>query len=311
MSSQQRTPSQDGTRRRSWGAIRWLLVWGTISGLGGVALVALTNQAVVWSSSNVFCGTFCHSMTWASAAYQQGPHYINTAGVHATCGQCHIPYDSGHATATEYVALLLFKADRGARDFWNEWRKTIATKEEWETRRPQLRAEFEGYLRAHNYITCLGCHALGSFGGPRSEMKVLIHKDVIEANDVDCLRCHRNIGHVYERPAGKAHGWYTVEQAAAGQKLYQAQCARCHGARLEGGVGPSLSGASWRQMYGGSTLLPVWGEIKGPMAQYAGVPYTTQQSLDILSYLLQQNGLPAGSRPLSDTRELSDILPAK
>jgi hypothetical protein len=64
-------------------------------------------------------------------------------------------------------------------------------------------------------------------------------------------------------------------------------------------------------MYGGAKLLTVWGEITGPMAQYAGTTYTTQQSLDIVSYLLQQNGLPSGSQPLADTRELSDILPAK
>jgi hypothetical protein len=67
----------------------------------------------------------------------------------------------------------------------------------------------------------------------------------------------------------------------------------------------------WHQMYGGARLLTVWGEIEGPMAQYAGTTYTTQQSLDIVSYLLQENGLPSGSLPLADTRELSDVLPAK
>ena len=153
---------QDRPKRGFWGVIRWILLWGTIFGLSGVALVAVTNKAVIWSSSDAFCGTFCHSMTWASAGYHQGPHFINASGVRASCGQCHIPYDSGHATATEYVKLLLFKADRGAKDFWNESRKTIATKEEWEKRRPQLRAEFESYLQAHNYITCRGCHVARS-----------------------------------------------------------------------------------------------------------------------------------------------------
>lgn len=83
--------------------------------------------------------------------------------------------------------MLIFKAQRGAKDFWHESRKTIATKKEWEKRRPQLGAEFQNYLQAHNYITCRGCHALEAFGGPRSQMKALIHKDVIKANDVACL----------------------------------------------------------------------------------------------------------------------------
>jgi mono/diheme cytochrome c family protein len=209
------------------------------------------------------------------------------------------------------MKLLIFKAQRGAKDIWNESRKSIATKEEWEKRRPQLEAEFQNYLQAHNYITCRGCHALDAFGGPRSQMKALIHKDVIKANDVACLQCHRNVGHVYEQPLTKVTGWFTVEQAVAGEKLYQAQCATCHGAKLEGGAGPSLNGASWHQMYGGAKLLTVWGEIKGPMAQDAGTTYTTQQSLDILAYLLQQNGLPSGEQPLADTRQLAEVLPAK
>jgi hypothetical protein len=38
--------------------------------------------------------------------------------------------------------------------------------------------------------------------------------------------------------------------------------------------------------------------------------FTTQQSQDILSYQLKQNGLPAGNQPLADTVQLSDVLPA-
>jgi cytochrome c-type protein NapC len=298
-------------RRRMWRVVRWIFVLGVIFMLGGVALVAVTNRAVMWSSSNAFCGTACHSMSWAAAGYQQGPHFMNASGVRASCGQCHIPYDSSHATATEYVKLLLFKTNRGVKDLWNESRKSMATKEEWEKRRPGLTEEFEDYLRAHNYITCRGCHALEAFGGSRSHMKVVIHQMVVSGDDVDCLRCHRNIGHVYEQPGAKVDGWYTAEQAASGEKLYQAHCVACHGAQLEGGAGPSLKGASWHQSYGGAKLLTVWGEIKGPMEQYAGVKFTIQQSLDILAYLLKENGLPAGSKPLADTRELSDVLPAK
>jgi hypothetical protein len=80
---------------------------------------------------------------------------------------------------------------------------------------------------------------------------------------------------------------------------------------LQGGAGPALNGASWRQLYGGAKLLTVWGEIKGPMAQNAGTAFTTQQSLDLLAYLLQQNGVSAGKQPLVDTRELSDTIPSK
>jgi nitrate/TMAO reductase-like tetraheme cytochrome c subunit len=296
------------TRQKRWG---FLGVWGLAFVVAGILVVAVTDTAVVWSSSNRFCGTACHSMTWASGAYKRGPHYLNQVGVSASCGQCHIPYDSGRATPTQYVKLLFFKADRGAKDFWYESRKAISTQQEWEKRRPVLRAKFEQYLTSHSYITCRGCHALDSFGGPRSQMKALIHKDVINAAAVDCLQCHRNLGHVYREDKPKDGGWYTDEQAANGARTYAHSCARCHGANLQGGAGPALKGESWRQLYGGAKLLTVWGEIKGPMAQNAGTTFTTQQSLDLLAYLLQQNGVPAGKQPLVDTRELSDTIPSK
>jgi hypothetical protein len=83
----------------------------------GVVLVALTNHVVNWSSSDEFCGTACYSMTWVTAAYQQSPHYFNSVGVRASCGECHIPYDSSHATAREYVKLLCSRLTAGSRIF--------------------------------------------------------------------------------------------------------------------------------------------------------------------------------------------------
>jgi nitrate/TMAO reductase-like tetraheme cytochrome c subunit len=287
----------------------WNFLWALSCAFLGVVLVALTNQAVKWSSSDKFCGGVCHSMTWVNAAYHQSPHYINNVGVRASCGECHIPHDSGHATAMEYVKLLLFKADRGAKDTWYEVNKSIATKEEWEARRPALSKTFEGYLMQHNYITCRGCHSLLSFGGPRSHMKLVIHQGLVKADSYDCLQCHANIGHVYEQLSSRIGGWYSIEQAAAGGKLFEESCSGCHGTKLEGGTGPALSGATWEQRFGGAKLLTVWGAIKGPMAEYAGVTFTTQQSLDILAFLLQQNGLAAGNHPPADTRELSESLP--
>jgi nitrate/TMAO reductase-like tetraheme cytochrome c subunit len=277
----------------------------------GVALVGVTNSAVNYTSSDKFCGKFCHSMTWASDAYKRGPHYGNAVGVRASCGDCHIPYDASHATAGEYIVLLGFKINRGANDFYHEWKRTIATKEEWEKRMPGLRAEYEAYLTKHNYVTCRGCHQLDAFKGKNSTMKMLIHADVVKSDAVDCLRCHSNIGHVYEIQSTREGGWYTTEQADSGGKIFEKSCASCHGAKLEGGGGPSLVGASWHQLFGGAKLLRVWGQVKGPMAQMAGVKLSERESLDVVAFLLSKNGLPAGSKPLADTRELSALIPSK
>jgi cytochrome c-type protein NapC len=298
---------RNAVRRRFLWISSWVLGFAFL----GVMLVALTNHAVNYSSSDRFCGTTCHSMTWATAAYNRSSHYINSVGVRASCGGCHIPYDSGHATTMEYMKLLLFKADRGAKDIWYEANKSIATKEQWEQRRPALSDTFQSYLIRNNYVTCRGCHSLLSFGGPRSHMKLVIHQGMVKADSYNCLQCHSNIGHFYEESSTKVGGWYSVEQAAVGKRLFEGSCSNCHGEKLQGISGPALSGVTWKQRFGGAKLLTVWGEIKGPMAEYAGKTFTTQQSLDILAYLLQQNGLAAGNEPLDDTRELSQALPEK
>jgi hypothetical protein len=158
--------------------------------------------------------------------------------------------------------LLLFKTDRGVRDIWHEATRSIATREEWEKREPELRATFESYLTRHNYITCRGCHSLQSFAGPRSQMKRVIHQGLATQNNYNCLECHSNIGHVYVESAAspnpRGHGWYTDEQAVAGEQLFEHSCSPCHGTKLEGMAGaPALSGARWKQHFAGTKLLAI------------------------------------------------------
>ena len=139
------------------------------------------------SSTDSFCGTTCHSMTWAATTYKRSPHFDNRVGVRATCGDCHIPYDSKHPTPMQYIGLLLFKADRGVKDVWGELTKRIRTEEEWDKRRPQLAATVETFLNTHDSITCRGCHTLEAFSGPRNAMTQLVHRGVITADTVECL----------------------------------------------------------------------------------------------------------------------------
>jgi hypothetical protein len=43
-------------------------------------------------------------------------------------------------------------------------------------------------------------------------------------------------------------GWYTSQQAAAGAQAYKKTCAGCHGATLEGGMGPALVGTPFKSL---------------------------------------------------------------
>lgn len=67
----------------------------------------------------------------------------------------------------------------------------------------------------------------------------------------------------------------TAAMAEAGRAVYQTNCLACHGARLEGGIGPSLADGAW--IHGGSPEdvvktvtdgvpakgMPAWGGILG------------------------------------------------
>jgi cytochrome c oxidase cbb3-type subunit III len=83
----------------------------------------------------------------------------------------------------------------------------------------------------------------------------------------------------------------TTELADAGRGVYQTNCLACHGANMEGGIGPSLTDGQW--IHGGSATevlhtvtegvpakgMPAWGPILGPERVRQVTAYImTQQS---------------------------------
>ncbi|HEV7719219.1 MAG TPA: cytochrome c [Arsenicitalea sp.] len=96
--------------------------------------------------------------------------------------------------------------------------------------------------------------------------------------------------------AAGADGYYTSDQAARGMADFNSNCSQCHGAQLEGGVGPSLKGTDF---------LGTWGTADG-IYQYFSVamPPTAPGKLgkdvytDILAYILSVNSIPAGKTAL-------------
>ncbi len=101
---------------------------------------------------------------------------------------------------------------------------------------------------------------------------------------------------------------YTKAQATAGFAKFIGNCAMCHGAHLEGRAGPSLKGPNWASAKANYTV----GEVFSVVSQQ--MPATNPGSLekvdytDIMSYLLQQNGYPAGDKSLDfDQAVKSDV----
>jgi mono/diheme cytochrome c family protein len=106
-------------------------------------------------------------------------------------------------------------------------------------------------------------------------------------------------------------GWYTVAQAASGAKRYRNTCAGCHGAQLQGGMGPALVGRQFWIAYGGKKLSTLWSTVHTEMPMAAPGSVSSKNSINIMAFLLQKNGVPSGTVPLDDSVDLSKVLPAK
>ncbi len=92
---------------------------------------------------------------------------------------------------------------------------------------------------------------------------------------------------------------YSARQAAAGAVLYAQHCAACHGARLQGLTGPGLVGQDFASKSDHYTLGIVFTNVW--QGTPAGAPDSLSKStyVDIMAYIMAQNGLPAGNTALT------------
>lgn len=105
-------------------------------------------------------------------------------------------------------------------------------------------------------------------------------------------------------------GIYTEEQKLRGESAYLANCASCHNTTLRGSPGgPSIAGGrftlKWVQRSVGEFLA--YTQQNMPVGQ--GWSLTAASYADIVAYILNVNGYPAGESELpSDAKLLESVL---
>ena len=100
------------------------------------------------------------------------------------------------------------------------------------------------------------------------------------------------------------------EQALRGKSGYDGVCARCHGALLNGsdGNGPVLKGPAFLAHWDKDTLGSLYTKIRDTMPRDGAGTLTDEVKLQILAYLLEQNGFPAGKADLpGDVSALEEV----
>jgi len=115
------------------------------------------------------------------------------------------------------------------------------------------------------------------------------------------------------QPAARStsSGVFSVEQAKNGERVYQAQCATCHGADLHSTEpeAPDLTDGAFKFGWQGKTIADRFEQIRSTMPPNKARSLDDQTYVDIVAYLLQFNGLPAGNQKLApDIRTLEQIV---
>ena len=106
-------------------------------------------------------------------------------------------------------------------------------------------------------------------------------------------------------------GVYTAAQAERGKSVNQRHCAECHGATLTGGQfgGAPLAGGFFMHRWSNRTLETLFEYARTNMPPGSEGSLSRQQYLDVIAFVLQANGFPAGEEELvADPQELSQIL---
>jgi mono/diheme cytochrome c family protein len=92
-------------------------------------------------------------------------------------------------------------------------------------------------------------------------------------------------------------GVYTAEQAARGEAVYTRSCRGCHEA--QDADGPLLTGKMFLDRWREDTLDPLYAFIKTNMPGNNPGGLVASAYIDVLAFILDSNGFPAGKRELS------------
>lgn len=92
---------------------------------------------------------------------------------------------------------------------------------------------------------------------------------------------------------------FSAEQATRGQLFYAKSCQRCHTATLTGAdEAAPLAGGSFMSNWNGQTLLTLHDRIISSMPSDTPGVYKKTDVADVVAYILNFNGFPAGKNAL-------------
>ena len=165
-----------------------VLLAGVVGAVIAVAAVLVNEQVDAYTSTDVFCGTSCHSMQAHVAddpVYVASAHRTASSGVRAGCADCHIPHG--------LVAGTWAHIKGGVKDVISETLNDFSDKAVWERGRAERAYRVRDWLLETDSATCRTCHDEAAIQ-PARKRGQRQHADALEQG-LTCIGCHYNLVH--------------------------------------------------------------------------------------------------------------------
>jgi cytochrome c5 len=94
-------------------------------------------------------------------------------------------------------------------------------------------------------------------------------------------------------------GVYTDTQALAGKSVYEAECASCHGADLNGGRARGLKGEAFLRDWAAGSVGRLYERVKTLMPRNAPASLSDEAYLNVLAHIFKSNEFPTGRTALA------------
>jgi polar amino acid transport system substrate-binding protein len=103
----------------------------------------------------------------------------------------------------------------------------------------------------------------------------------------------------------------SAAQVSSGSKLFAQNCASCHGAALEGGAGPPLSGPNFKTLSSKvhATVGDIFSYMTSNMPMNAPASLKHDQYVAIMAFILSKNGYHPNSSALTYSAAMQSKAP--
>lgn len=153
----------------------------------GLGIVASGSAVLLATSTEEFCASSCHEMTYNRDEHKGSIHDANASGVRATCVDCHVPRTG---------IPLYFRKINAARDLWGHFvTGSIDTKEKFEAKRYEMAVRVWTYMKKSDSRECKSCHNMEKTDPEKISEKAQVRHAKAKAENMACIDCHYAIAH--------------------------------------------------------------------------------------------------------------------